>query len=66
MGSQMLAQEVLRQDSFTNHPFVLRGRKANLLKIIFWDGTGLSLFTNVLSKARSFGLPMLSRVNHCQ
>jgi transposase len=28
--------------------FAFRGRKANLLKIVFWDGTGLCLFTKRL------------------
>jgi transposase len=44
-GLAMLVQGVLRQDPFTGHLFVFRGRKANLLKIVFWDGTGLCLFT---------------------
>jgi transposase len=34
--------------SFSGHPFVFRGRKANLIKIVFWDGTGLCLFTKRL------------------
>jgi transposase len=42
----MLVQGVLRQDPFSGHLFVFRGRKANLIKIVFWDGTGLCLFTN--------------------
>src|SRR3981189_320948 len=47
-GLAMLVQEVLRQDPFTGHLFVFRGRKANLLKIVFWDGTGLCLLTQRL------------------
>ena len=27
---------------------MFRGRKANLIKIVFWDGTGLCLFTKRL------------------
>ena len=49
-GLAMLVQEVLRQDPFTGHLFVFRGRKANLLKIVFWDGTGLCLFTKRLEQ----------------
>jgi transposase len=30
------------------HLFVFRGRKANLIKIVFWDGKGLCLFTSWL------------------
>ena len=46
----MLVQEVLRQDPFSGHLFAFRGRKANLIKIVFWDGTGLCLFTKRLEQ----------------
>lgn len=42
-GLALLVQEVLQQDPFTGHLFVFRGRRANLIKIVFWDGTGLCL-----------------------
>ena len=38
-GLAMLVQGVLRQDPFSGHLFVFRGRKADLIKIVFWDGT---------------------------
>ncbi|MCC6788338.1 MAG: IS66 family insertion sequence element accessory protein TnpB, partial [Hyphomonadaceae bacterium] len=47
-GLAMLVQGVLRQDPFTGHLFVFRGRTPNLLKIVFWDGTGFCLFTKRL------------------
>jgi len=47
-GLAMLVQEVLKQDPFSGHLFAFRGRKANLIKIVFWDGTGLCLFTKRL------------------
>ena len=47
-GLALLVQEVLQQDPFSGHLFVFRGRKANLIKIVFWDGTGLCLFTKRL------------------
>lgn len=47
-GLAMLVQGMLRQDPFSGHLFVFRGRKANLLKIVFWDGTGLCLYTKRL------------------
>ncbi len=37
-GLAMLVQGVLRQDPFSGHLFLFRGRKANLIKIVFWDG----------------------------
>jgi transposase len=48
-GLAMLVQGVLHQDPFTGHLFVFRGRtRANLIKIIYWDGTGFCLFTKRL------------------
>ena len=48
-GLAMLVQGVLHQYPFTGHLFVFRGRtRANLIKIVFWDGTGLCLFTKRL------------------
>ena len=47
-GLAMRVQSVLRQDPFSGHLFVFRGRKANLIKIVYWDGTGLCLFTKRL------------------
>ena len=38
-GLAMLVQEVLKQDPFSGHLFAFRGRKANLIKIVFWDGS---------------------------
>jgi transposase len=46
----VLVQEVLQQDPFSGHLFVFRGRKANLIKVVFWDGTGLCLFTKRLEQ----------------
>jgi transposase len=50
-GLAMLVQGVLRQDPFSGHLFVFRGRKADLIKIVFWDGTGLCLFTKRLEQS---------------
>ena len=49
-GLTMLVQEVLAQDPFSGHLFAFRGRKANLVKIVFWDGSGLCLFTKRLDQ----------------
>lgn len=43
-----LVQEVLRQDPFSGHLFVFRDRKTNMIKILYWDGSGLCLFTKRL------------------
>jgi len=44
----MLVEQVLEQDPFSGHMFVFRGRRADMIKILFWDGTGLCLFTKRL------------------
>ena len=49
-GLATMVQEVLKQDPFTGHLFVFRGRKVDLIKIIYWDGTGLCLFTKRLEQ----------------
>ena len=35
-----LAETVLKQDPFGGHLFVFRGRRGDLLKVIWWDGQG--------------------------
>ncbi len=49
-GLAMLVEAVLREDPFSGHLFAFRGRKANLIKIVFWDGNGLCLFTKRLDQ----------------
>jgi transposase len=45
-----MVQETLKKDLFSGHLFAFRGKKASLLKILFWDGNGLCLFTKVLDR----------------
>ena len=42
-GLSILAQDALDQDPFSGHLFVFRGRRGDLVKIIWWDGQGASL-----------------------
>jgi transposase len=49
-GLATLIQEHLKKDPFSGHLFVFRGKKASLLKILFWDGTGLCLFTKRIDR----------------
>lgn len=51
-GLAMLVQRVLEQDPFSGHMFVFRGRRADLIKVLFWDGNGLCLFTKRLEQGR--------------
>ena len=43
-GLAALVQEALRRDPFCGDLFIFRSRRADRLKIIGWDGTGLCLF----------------------
>lgn len=38
-----LVKNELHKDPFTGTVFVFRSRKANRLKLIYWDGTGLMM-----------------------
>jgi transposase len=37
------AQTVLGKDPFSGHVFCFRGRRGDLLKLLWWDGDGLCL-----------------------
>jgi transposase len=51
-GLSMLVQELLKLDSFSGHLFAFRGRRAHLVKILYWDGQGFCLFVKRLEKGR--------------
>ncbi len=44
-GLATLIPEQVKKDPFSGHLFVFRGKNALLPKILFWDGTGLCLYT---------------------
>jgi transposase len=39
-GLAMLVQETLKKDPFCGHLFAFRGKRAQIVKILFWDGMG--------------------------
>lgn len=49
-GLAALVQEHLKKDPFSGHLFGFRGKKASTLKILFWDGNGLCLFSKRLDQ----------------
>jgi transposase len=51
-GLSGLVQTVLEQDPFSGHVFVFRGRRGDLLKLLWWDGDGFCLFAKRLERGR--------------
>lgn len=51
-GLAMLAQAVVKRDPHSGHLFVFRGKRADRIKILWWDGTGLCLYAKRLEKGR--------------
>ena len=39
-GLAVLAEKVLAEDPFSGHLFVFRGRRGDLVKVIWWDMQG--------------------------
>lgn len=46
------AQTVLKEDPFSGHLFVFRGKRGDLLKIIWWDQQGGCLFYKRFERGR--------------
>jgi transposase len=51
-GLSAIAQTVLQQDPFAGHVFVFRGRRGDLIKLLWLDGDGLCLFAKRLERGR--------------
>ena len=49
-GLATLIQEHLKKDPFSGHLFAFRGKRASILKVLFWDGNGLCLFTKRIDR----------------
>jgi transposase len=54
-GLSAKVQAVLRQDPFSGHLFVFRGKRGDYLKALYWDGSGMCLFASVWRRASSSG-----------
>ncbi len=51
-GLCALVQNALASNPLSGHVFVFRGRRGDLLKMLWWDGTGLCLFAKRLERGR--------------
>nr|WP_315827853.1 IS66 family insertion sequence element accessory protein TnpB [Bradyrhizobium sp. SZCCHNG3015] len=54
-GLAMLVQDTLKKDPFSGHLFALSGRKASILKVLFWNGNGLCCSPNASTRAAYYG-----------
>jgi transposase len=43
-GLSAQVQTVLQQQPFSGHVFLFRGRRGDIVKLLWWDGDGLCLF----------------------
>ena len=51
-GLALLVQETLRRDPHGGHLFVFRGRRSDLIKVLWHDGQGFCLFSKRLDRGR--------------
>jgi transposase len=51
-GLSAAVQTKLEQDPFCGHVFVFRGRRGDLIKVLWWDSDGLCLFAKRLERGR--------------
>jgi len=47
-GLSALVREIMAADPFSGTVFVFRAKRADRIKLVFWDGTGLCLFAKRL------------------
>lgn len=51
-GLSAQVQTVLNEQPFSGHVFVFRGRRGDIVKLLWWDGDGLCLFSKRLERSR--------------
>ena len=50
---------VLRADPYSGHVFIFRSKRADYLKLLYWDGSGLCLFAKRLEQGRFVWPPIV-------
>ena len=51
-GLALVVQETLKRDPHNGHMFVFRGRRGDLIKVLWHDGQGACLFSKKLERGR--------------
>jgi len=57
-GLSAAAQTVLEQNPYSGHVFVFRGKRGDLVKVLWWDGDGLCLFAKRLERGKFVWPPL--------
>ncbi len=52
IGLAGMVQTALEESPFSGHVFVFRGRRGDLIKVLWWDGDGLCLLAKRLERGR--------------
>ena len=52
VGLSGMVQTAVKADPFSGQVFVFRGRRGDLIKLLWWDGDGLCLFAKRLERGR--------------
>ena len=51
-GLSGMVQTALEENPFSGQVFIFRGRRGDLLKVLWWDGDGLCLFAKRIERGR--------------
>lgn len=51
-GLAAIAQTALAKEPFSGHVFVFRGRRGDLVKLLWWSGDGMNLYAKRLERGR--------------
>jgi len=58
-GLTAKAQQIIGADPYQGHLFLFRGKRADYLKALHWDGSGLCLFAKRLEKGKFVWPPLV-------
>jgi transposase len=51
-GLAAIAQTTLERDPHSGHVFVFRGKRGDLVKLLWWSGDGMNLYAKRLERGR--------------
>jgi transposase len=58
-GLAAKAKLIIGADPFSGHLFLFRGKRGDYLKALYWDGSGLCLFSKRLEKGKFVWPPIM-------